>query len=127
MNVGKLLDPFVQLRDFWVTGGALWGRGVVLLDLLVELSEPVMWLCFLVSFLKTAPPRRISRLYPFKVHMRSILPFSDRWRESVAPEHLEMIGKFRRTFFIFFAASWILALLRFVYYEFFFVRLHVLQ
>jgi hypothetical protein len=127
MNFGKLLEPFIVTRDLWVNGGAVWGRGVVLLDLIVASSVSVLWLCFLVSMLKTCPPRRISRLYPFKVHMRSLLPFSDRWREDIAPEHVEAIGKSRKMFLVFFTAFLILALLKFAYYEFFFVRLHSLR
>ena len=64
---------------------------------------------FLFPFFGQPPPRRISRLYPFKLHMRSIVPFSDRWQEDVAPEHVEPIEKFRKTFLTFFTAFLILA------------------
>ena len=114
-----------RYRACWPVAATM--NAVGLLDQLILLSEPVLWLCFIVSLWKTLPPRSVQRLYPLGARIRWILPFSDRWREDVAPEHLEGIRKFRTTFFPYFGAILAMPLLKAGYYEFLFVTLHSIR
>ena len=64
--------------------------GLQVLDKIVGLSFPVLVLGFLIFCFRTVPPRSIDQLYTLKTRILSILPFSgNRWREQIAPEHLE--------------------------------------
>jgi hypothetical protein len=53
-----------------------------------------------------------------------MLPFGARWRQKVAPEHEEQIRRFRKGVFGYVIAIVSLPLLRDLYYEFLFVKLH---
>ena len=101
-------------------------NGVDLLDRAVLLSLPLLGLCWMAALFLTGPPPRIHKLYSFKVRMLWILPFSTRWRANTAPEHVEMIERFRGWEFGFLVASVVLAFLQFAYFKFFFLSLHSL-
>jgi hypothetical protein len=100
---------------------------VRVLDAVDLLAMPVLFLVFMVGLLKTGPPNKVRRLYSAKVNLLSFLPFSTRWQREIAPEHLVAYRKSRRWWFAFFAATLAVALLRLVYAEFFFARLHGLD
>ena len=102
-------------------------NSVALLDQLVLLGEPMVWLCFLLSLWRTLPPRRIQRLYPFRARIRWILPFSNRWQKEIAPEHVARIRRFRGRIFFYFVAILTVPLLKAAYYEFLFGKLHAIQ
>ena len=127
MNGGSLMEQAYVLSGTWFMPGlCAWGWRVALIDEVVLLSNPVLFLGFLLFLwrsAKTDPPR----VYPFRVEVLAILPWSTRWREEVAPEHMEAIRKFRRGLFLFLIAILAVALLKFVYYRFFFAGLHTLR
>ena len=102
-------------------------NSINLIDYVVELSEPILWLSFTMFLWWTIPPRAIQQLYPFGVRFLWLMPFSNRWRERVAPEHEEQIRKFRTGAFAYATAILVLPLLRAAYYKFLFMRLHALQ
>ena len=99
-------------------------NGIELLDYIVEFSYPAVAVCFMVFLLRKAPPRRIYGLYTFRVHMLWSLPFNDRWREEVAPEHIETIGRFRKGLLAYELAILVVVILRAIYLRFLFMRLH---
>ena len=94
------------------------------LDRAVLLAPLIVYLIYAVGMMKTAVPNRILRLYPFRVNMLSILPFSTRWQKEIAPEHVDAYRKFRRWSFAGLTAFLVVALLKAAYFEFFFMRLH---
>src|SRR5579862_1406125 len=94
------------------------------LDKAVILSRLIVWLIFMAGLIKTAVPERIRRLYSFKVNLLTIVPFGTRWRQEIAPEHLEAYGRSRRWFFMGFAAILVAGLLRFAYFKYFFMKVH---
>jgi hypothetical protein len=104
----------------------VWGWRVALVDEVVLLSDLVLYLGFLLFLWRSAKTDPL-RVYPFRVAVLSSLPLSSRWRQEVAPEHVQAIGEFRVGFFLFLAASLAVALLKFVYYRFLFVSLHTLR
>lgn len=99
-------------------------NNIKLIDYVVEFSEPVLWLLFTLFLWKRSPPRTIQRLYPLRVRILWMLPFGARWRQKVAPEHEEQIRRFRKGVFGYVIAIVSLPLLRDLYYEFLFVKLH---
>jgi hypothetical protein len=94
------------------------------LDKAVILSRLVICLIFFAGMIKTAVPNRVLRLYPHRVNMLAILPFSTRWQQEIGPEHLEAYGRFRRWFFGGSAAILAVGLLQFAYWQFFFMKVH---
>jgi hypothetical protein len=100
---------------------------VYLLDRAVLLIPLIVYLVFAVGLMKTAVPKRIGRLYPYRVNMLSILPFSTRWQKEIAPEHLDAYRKNRRWALAGFTAVLAVTLLKATYFEFFFMRLHGLD
>jgi hypothetical protein len=115
------------LDSAWFLPGLhVWGWRVALIDEVVILSDRVLFLGFLL-FLWRSPKTDPLRVYPFRVAVLSSLPLSNRWRQEVAPEDAQAIGKFRTGLFLFLAASLAVAVLKFVYYRFFFVSLHTLR
>jgi hypothetical protein len=66
----------------------------------------------------------MQRLYPFNKRLLWILPFTGRWRETLAQEHVETIRKFRMVLFGFLIASLALAIIEAAYFKLLFVRLH---
>jgi hypothetical protein len=97
---------------------------VWLIDRAVILARLIVWLIFLAGLMKTAVPKRILRLYPYRVKMLAILPFSTRWQQEIAPEHLEVYRKPRRWFFAGMTALLAVSLLQFIYFKFFFMKVH---
>ncbi len=99
-------------------------NGLQLIDYVVELTEPILWLSFTLFLWRRSPPQTIERLYPLEVRLLWLLPFSARWREKTALEHQEQVRRYRRGAFAYSIAILSLPLLRGLYYEFFFVKLH---
>jgi hypothetical protein len=97
---------------------------VWMLDRAVVLARLIVWLIFVAGLIKTAVPNRILRLYSFRVKMLAILPFSTRWQKEIAPEHLEVYRKSRRWFFAGMTALLAVSLLQFIYFKFFFMKVH---
>lgn len=94
------------------------------LDRAVILARLIVWLILIAGMIKTAVPNRILRLYPYRVNMLTILPFSARWQQEIAPEHLEAYGRSRRWIFAGFATVLAVGLLQFAYFKFLFMRVH---
>jgi hypothetical protein len=94
------------------------------LDRAVLLTPLIVSLIYFAGMIKTAVPSRIRRLYPFRVNMGSILPFSTRWQKEIAPEDIDAFGKFRRWSFAGLTAVLVVGLLEAAYFEFFFMRVH---
>lgn len=122
-----MLGAVTQLCDVIRGEVALWGWQVVLLDYSVGLSDFVVWLCFMVFLWRTRATYTILRLYPFRVRLLLFAPLSGRWRKELAPEHVQAIERLRRGYCTFFGVILALGLLKYVYYKFFFVRLHALS
>jgi len=100
---------------------------VALIDRAILLVDPLLLLSCMLLLWYAAPPLRIVRLYPLRVHLLSSLPFSGQWRKEVAPEHLKAIGGFRAAFFVCLVAIAAATLLKLAYYQFFFVGLHTIR
>jgi len=127
MNGAKLIEQAYALSCVWFMPGLrVWGWRVALVDEVVLLSNPVLFLGFLLFLWRSAKTNAL-RVYPFRVAVLSSLPCSTRWQQEVAPEHVEAIRRFRSGFFLFLMAILAVALLKFVYYRFFFVGLHALR
>jgi hypothetical protein len=94
------------------------------LDRAVLLTPLIVYLIYAAGMIKTNVPNRIRRLYPFRVNMWSILPFSTRWQKEIAPEDVDAYRKFRRWSFAGLTAILVVGLLKAAYFEFFFMRLH---
>jgi hypothetical protein len=99
-------------------------NGIGLIDQIVTLSDLLLLSGFMLFMWKASPPRSIQKLYPFKVRMRYLFWFSGRWRDEVAPEHVQAIKKFRAGLLIFIIVTWFVALAKFAYYELLFAQLH---
>jgi hypothetical protein len=97
---------------------------VYTIDRAVLLTPLIVSLIYFAGMIKTAVPNRIRRLYPFRVNMDSILPFSTRWQKEIAPENLDAFRKFRRWSFAGLTAVLVVGLLKAAYFEFFFMRVH---
>ncbi len=104
-------------------GVDLWGWRVALLDLLFLVSNVLLFAAFLIFSLRTYKRDPIKE-YPFRVVLLSMVPFSVRWRQEVAPEHVCAIDKSRKGFFIFLIAAFVVAVLKVLYGKFLFTRLH---
>lgn len=127
MNGTKVIEQAYALSSDWFMPGLhVWGWRVALVDEVVLLSNPVLFLGFLLFLWRSAKTDAL-KVYPFRVAVLSSLPCSTRWREEVAPEHVEAIRKSRRWLFLFLMAILAVALLKFVYYRFLFVGLHTLR
>lgn len=127
MNGSHLIERASALNSAWfIPGLHAWGWRVALVDEVVLLSNAVLFLGFLLFLWRSAKTVPL-RVYPFRVAMLSSLPLSSRWRQKVAPEHVKAIGRFRMGLFLFLVAILAVALLKFVYYRFFFVSLHTLR
>jgi hypothetical protein len=109
-----------------VPGVDTWGWRVALLDQVVLLSNLLLFLWFLVFLWRSGKTDPV-RFYPFRVAVLSSLPGTTRWRDKVAPEHVEGIRKSRRELFTILIASLAVAVLKFMYYKFFFAGLHTLR
>ena len=94
------------------------------LDRAVILARLIVWIIFVAGMIKTAVPKKIGRLYSFRVNMLTILPFSARWQKEIAPEHLAVYRKPRRWFFAGMTALLAASLLQFTYFKFFFMKVH---
>jgi hypothetical protein len=94
------------------------------LDKALILSRLIVWLIFAAGLIKTAVPNRILRLYPYRVNVRAIMPFSTRWQQDIAAEHLEAYRRLRRWIFGGLAAILTVGLLQFAYFKFFFMKVH---
>jgi hypothetical protein len=94
------------------------------LDKAVLLSRLIVWLILVVGLTRTVVPNAVRRLYPFRVNMMATLPFSTRWRQEIAAEHLEAYGRYRRWWFGGFATILVVGLLQFAYFKFFFMKVH---
>jgi hypothetical protein len=97
---------------------------VWLLDRAVILARLIVWLIFAAGLMITAVPNKIGRLYSIRVNLITILPFSARWKQEIAPEHLEVYRKFRRWCFVGLTALLAVSLLQVIYFKFFFMKLH---
>jgi hypothetical protein len=97
------------------------------LDRAVILIPLIVFLIYCAGMIKLAVPNRILRLYPFRVRVLAILPFSTRWRQEIAPEHVAAYRKARSWSFAGLVAFLVVVLLKAVYFQFFFVRLHGLD
>jgi hypothetical protein len=97
-----------------------------LVDHVVLLIDPLVFLSCMLLLWWTAPPLRVVRLYSLRVHLLSCLLFTGQWRVEVAPEHVQAIEKFRTGLFISLATIFGAAVLKFLYYKFFFMSLHTL-
>lgn len=97
---------------------------IYLLDRAVLLILPIVYLVYVVGVMKTAVPRRIRRLYPYRVNWLSIVPFSTRWQKRIAPEHVDAYRKQRKWVFAGLMTILTVTLLKGMYFEFFFMRLH---
>jgi hypothetical protein len=127
MNGSHLIGQVSALDSASLIPGLhVWGWRVALVDEVVLLSNPVLFLGFLLFLWRSAKTDPLS-VYPFRVGVLSSLPLSSQWRQEVAPEHVEAIGKLRIGLFLFLAASLVVALLKLVYYKFLFVSLHTLR
>jgi hypothetical protein len=115
------------LNSGWFMPGLhVWGWRVALVDQVVLLSDLVLFLGFLMFLWRSAKTDPL-RVYPFSVAVLSSLPLSSRWRQEVAPEHVQAIEKSRKVLFLFLAASLAMALLKLAYYRFLFVSLHIVR
>ncbi len=127
MNASNLIEQAYASSRVWLIPGLdVWGWRVALIDEVALLSNPVLFLGFLLFLWRSAKTDPL-RAYPFRVVVLSSLPFGTRWREEVAPEHVEVIRKSRRWFFLFLLAVLAVALLKYVYYRYLFVSLHTLR
>jgi hypothetical protein len=127
MNGSHLIEQAFALNGAWfIPGLHVWGWRVALVDEVVLLSNPVVFMGFLLFLWRSAKTDPL-RVYSFRIAVLSSLPLSSRWRQEVAPEHAVAIEKFRIGLFLFLAAILAVALLKFVYYRFLFVSLHTLR
>ena len=94
------------------------------LDRAVILPRLIVWIIFVAGMMKTAVPKRIGRLYSRKVNLLAMLPFSSRWQQEIAPEHVTVYRKSRRWFFGGMTALLAVSLLQFAYFKFFFMKVH---
>ncbi len=94
------------------------------LDKAVILARLIVWLIFVAGLIKTAVPNRVRRLYPYRVNMLAILPFSTPWQKEIAPEHVDAYRKSRSWFFAGMTALLAVGLLQFAYFKFFFMKVH---
>ena len=97
---------------------------VFILDRVVLLILPTVSVVFAVVYMTTGVPKKIGRLYSFRVNMLAMLPFSTRWQREVAPEHVDAYRRQRRWHVAGLAAIAAAGLLQFVYFDFLFLRLH---
>ena len=94
------------------------------LDEAVILARLIVWLIFGAGLIITAVPEKVRRLYSIKVNLLAMLPVSSRWREEIAPEHVAAYRKSRRWFFGGMTALLAVSLLQFIYFKFFFMKVH---
>jgi hypothetical protein len=97
---------------------------VWLIDRVVVLARLIVWLIFVAGLMKTAVPKRIGRLYSIRVNLLAMLPFSSRWQQEIASEHVDTYRKFRRWCFAGMTALLAVSLLQVMYFKFLFMKLH---
>ncbi len=81
-----------------------------------EVANIVALVLVTIFLYRSSPPRGSLRQYPWGTKMRLALPFRRGWRNEVAPEHIEMMSRFRRGIFaweLIFLASGMLGVIYF--------------
>jgi hypothetical protein len=102
-------------------------NGVRVLDAIYWISMPVLFLILVGGALIVGPTNAVRRLYSIKVNLLPALPVTTGWQKEVAPEHLDAYRKSHRWYLAFWIAILVATLLRIVYGEFFFMKLHGLD
>jgi hypothetical protein len=123
MRSAEFAEQAFSIARRLLPGVYLWGWWVALLDFLFLASNVLLFAAFLIFSLRTYKRDPI-REYPFRVALLSMVPFSVRWRNEVAAEHVCAIDKSRKGFFIFLMAAFVVAVLRVLYGKLLFARLH---